>query len=63
MMDGVSLFANLVVYIEKLTHFDMTDKGWPQFMRVQPIIDWSYKNVWDFLLTLRIPYCSLYDEG
>ncbi|KAJ8663954.1 hypothetical protein O0I10_000229 [Lichtheimia ornata] len=50
-------------YAEKLTHFDMTDKGWPQFMRVQPIIDWSYKNVWDFLLTLRIPYCSLYDEG
>ncbi|KAG1101028.1 hypothetical protein G6F42_017567 [Rhizopus arrhizus] len=39
------------------------DEGWPDFMRVQPIIDWSYKNIWDFLLELKIPYCSLYDEG
>ncbi|KAI8146595.1 hypothetical protein BJV82DRAFT_576138 [Fennellomyces sp. T-0311] len=50
-------------YAENLTHFDMTDKGWPQFMRVHPIVDWSYKNIWDFLLRLRIPYCSLYDDG
>ena len=41
----------------------MTDKGWPQFMRVHPIVDWSYKNIWDFLIRLRIPYCSLYDDG
>ncbi|KAG2217606.1 hypothetical protein INT45_001768 [Circinella minor] len=50
-------------YAEKLTHFDMTDKGWPQFMRVHPIVNWSYKNIWDFLIQLRIPYCSLYDDG
>ncbi|KAI8086443.1 uncharacterized protein BX664DRAFT_335811 [Halteromyces radiatus] len=50
-------------YAENLTHFDMTDKGWPEFIRVHPIIDWSYKNIWDFLIKLRIPYCSLYDEG
>ncbi|KAG0171416.1 FAD1 flavin adenine dinucleotide synthetase [Apophysomyces sp. BC1034] len=50
-------------YADQLTHFDMTDKGWPEFMRVHPIIDWSYKNIWDFLVRLRIPYCSLYDKG
>lgn len=27
---------------EKLTHFDPTDGGWPDFMRVHPVIDWHY---------------------
>jgi len=27
---------------ERLTHFDPTDSGWPDFMRVHPVIDWHY---------------------
>ena len=27
---------------EKLTFFDPTDRGWPQFVRVHPVIDWHY---------------------
>lgn len=30
---------------------------------VNPIIDWSDRDVWDFIKENNIPYCSLYDEG
>lgn len=49
--------------VEKLTHMDMTDKDWPQFMRVHPVIDWTYAQVWKFLKVLEVDYCSLYDQG
>jgi FAD synthetase len=31
---------------EFLTHFDPTDKDWPQFMRSHPIISWNYADIW-----------------
>lgn len=30
---------------------------------VNPIIEWSEQDVWDFIKANGIPYCSLYDEG
>lgn len=30
---------------------------------VNPIIEWSDRDVWDFIKEYDIPYCSLYDEG
>ncbi|XP_035227525.1 FAD synthase-like isoform X2 [Stegodyphus dumicola] len=46
-----------------LKSFHMTDDDWPQFMRVSPLINWSYPQVWTFLRSLEVPYCSLYDRG
>lgn len=47
----------------KLTHFDRTDQGWPDFMRVHPVIDWHYAEIWAFIRHLDLAYCSLYDMG
>lgn len=30
---------------------------------VNPIIDWTDAEVWEFIRKYNIPYCSLYDEG
>ncbi|KAJ5371435.1 FAD synthase [Penicillium cataractarum] len=47
----------------KLTHFDRTDQGWPDFMRVHPVIDWHYAEIWAFIRHLDLAYCCLYDMG
>ena len=48
---------------EKLEAFSFTDPGWPELMRVCPILDWTYSQVWQFLLKHKVSYCSLYDHG
>ncbi|KAI6126701.1 hypothetical protein F5141DRAFT_351972 [Pisolithus sp. B1] len=46
-----------------LTHRNMCDPGWPSFERINPIINWSYSDIWIFLKKLQVPYCALYDQG
>ena len=48
---------------EKLSAFDMTDHGWPSFMRIHPMLEWKYVEVWAFLRHLGVDWCSLYDDG
>lgn len=52
-------------YCGSLTHFSKssTDDGWPPFIRVLPIIDWDFKEIWKFFADCKVPYCVLYDKG
>lgn len=39
----------------KLGTFQLTDGGWPSFMRVHPVIEWKYGNVWAVSLPTLTP--------
>lgn len=48
---------------ESMEAFMPSSPGWPEFMRVNPILNWEYKHVWEFLRVFQLPYCELYDRG
>lgn len=50
-------------YSLHLKPFQVTDESWPQVMRIHPILDWKYSDVWTEILDDHIPYCVLYDRG
>ncbi|EKX51724.1 hypothetical protein GUITHDRAFT_42232, partial [Guillardia theta CCMP2712] len=55
-------FIDALVYLSSSTGLRSTIKE-PSLMRFSPILEWSYRDIWDFIQALELPYCSLYDEG
>nr|XP_026485854.1 FAD synthase-like [Vanessa tameamea] len=50
-------------YSEGLKFMQKTDINWPQIVRVSPLLNWSYHQIWSYILQKQVPYCSLYDKG
>ncbi|AOA61481.1 Flavin adenine dinucleotide (FAD) synthetase [Komagataella phaffii CBS 7435] len=50
-------------YGKDLHYLQETDPSWPRLMRVNPILEWDYHQIWFFLRHLKIEYCKLYDMG
>eukprot|EP00285_Hemiselmis_virescens_P006505 CAMPEP_0173404666 /NCGR_PEP_ID=MMETSP1356-20130122/59938_1 /TAXON_ID=77927 ORGANISM="Hemiselmis virescens, Strain PCC157" /NCGR_SAMPLE_ID=MMETSP1356 /ASSEMBLY_ACC=CAM_ASM_000847 /LENGTH=549 /DNA_ID=CAMNT_0014365373 /DNA_START=1 /DNA_END=1647 /DNA_ORIENTATION=- len=46
-----------------LSSLTSSSGNYPPFMRFNPILDWSYRDVWDFINACELPYCTLYDHG
>lgn len=46
-----------------LTHFDPTDEDWPRFMRVHPVIDWHYAEIWAVSVSVLVSPGAVHTRG
>jgi FAD synthetase len=46
-----------------LNTYTETDDNWPKIVRYFPLLNWSYKNVWNYIVSHKLPVCSLYEKG
>ncbi|KAH8374160.1 hypothetical protein KR200_004378, partial [Drosophila serrata] len=50
-------------YCQNLAPMQPTDNDWPPMMRLNPLLEWTYHDVWHYIHLNNVPYCSLYDKG
>jgi FAD synthetase len=43
--------------------FEKSSPNWPQYVRVYPILNWTYSDIWFFLDGISAEYSSLYTIG
>ncbi|XP_004530428.1 probable FAD synthase [Ceratitis capitata] len=50
-------------FSENLNIMQVTDLNWPRIMRIFPLLDWSYRDIWEYTFVRKVPYCNLYEQG
>ena len=50
-------------YSQSLSFFTPTDLSWPQMMRVNPVLEWDYCEIWEYLKVLKVSFNPLYNLG
>eukprot|EP00483_Globobulimina_turgida_P006484 UN06494 len=50
-------------FCENLSLKSHCTAGWPDIIRINPILYWSYTDIWSFLLKYNLQYCCLYNKG
>ncbi len=50
-------------YGHKTAHIKKTDSDWPQVTLVNPLLNWTYGNIWSYIQVMNLKYCKLYDLG
>lgn len=48
---------------DKLKPYLETDGDWYKTMRIHPILNFDYIDIWHYLKFMKMDYCNLYDEG
>jgi FAD synthetase len=49
--------------MHSLEHISLSDNGYPLFTRVMPLLDWTNKLIWSYVLANNLRYSQLYNMG
>jgi FAD synthetase len=44
-------------------HFQKSDINWPEITIISPLLDWEYKDVWNYIISNNLGHCKLYEQG
>ena len=59
--DDITHNTNQILNEKELVH--ISDSGYPEFIRLYPIFDFDYYDIWGLILLCKFPYPKLYDNG
>lgn len=48
---------------KNIGYFQPTTNGYASIMRVSPLLDWNYNDIWNYIDENKVPVCKLYSNG